>query len=76
MESVVLQLQRECLDTHVPILEILRKALVGARKLSLVEAQTWIEKELNGYPNGDAPPTHRLLTVRSGFEIRTTDGNL
>src|ERR1035441_3903106 len=32
MESVVLQLQRECLDSRVPILDILRKALVVARK--------------------------------------------
>jgi len=62
MESVVLQLQRECLDSRVSILEILRKALVIARKLTLADAQTWIEKELNGYKNGDTPPLHRLLT--------------
>ena len=62
MESVVLQLQRECLDSTVPILEILRKALVVARKLSLAEARTWIEKELNGYASDDTPPRHRLLT--------------
>ena len=62
MESVVLQLQRECLDSRVPILDILRKALVVARKLSLADAQAWIEKELNGYHRSDAPPTHRLLT--------------
>ncbi len=62
MESVVLQLQRECLDSSVPILDILRKALVVARKLLLVDAQAWIEKELNGYQSGDARPPHRLLT--------------
>jgi hypothetical protein len=64
MESVVLQLQQECLDARVPALEILRKALVVARKLSLVDAQVWIEKELNGYKSGDAPPPHRCLTGR------------
>ncbi len=58
----MLQLQRECLDSNVPILNIIRKAMVIARKLSLAEAQTWIDKELNGYHQGDNPPRHRLLT--------------
>src|SRR5438552_3763236 len=61
MDSVVLRLQQECLDSGVPVLEILRKALVIARKLSLVDAQAWIEKELNGYKSGDKPPAYRLL---------------
>jgi hypothetical protein len=61
MDSVVLRLQQECLDSSVPVLEILRKALVIARKLSLVDAQAWIEKELNGYKSGDKPPAHRIL---------------
>jgi hypothetical protein len=50
------------LDSHVSILEVLRKALVVARKLSLTDAQVWIEKELNGYKGGDKPPEYRLLT--------------
>ncbi len=62
MQPLVLQLQAECLDSHVSILEVLRKALVVARKLSLTEAQMWIEKELNGYKRGDVAPPHRLLT--------------
>ncbi len=33
-----------------------------ARKLSLTDARTWIEKELNGYVDGDEAPPHRLLT--------------
>jgi len=60
MQPLVLQLQAECLDAGVSILEVLRKALVVARKLSLTEAQAWIEKELNGYKSGDeAPPGKR-----------------
>lgn len=62
MQPLVLQLQAECLDSHVSILEVLRKALVVARKLSLSEAQVWIEKELNGYKSGDEAPPYRLLT--------------
>ena len=62
MEPLVLQLQAECLDSRVSILEVLRKALVVARKLSLESAQVWIGKELNGYRSGDTAPPHRLLT--------------
>ena len=62
MEPLVLQLQAECLDSRVSILEVLRKALVVARKLSLTDAQVWIEKELNGYTSGDQAPPHRVLT--------------
>jgi hypothetical protein len=47
MEPLVLQLQAECLNSRVSILEVLRKALVVARKLSLTDAQVWVEKELN-----------------------------
>src|ERR1017187_998540 len=64
MEPLVLQLQAECLDSHVSILEVLRKALVVARKLALADAQVWIEKELNGYKSGDSAPPHRLLTAQ------------
>jgi hypothetical protein len=62
MQPLVLQLQAECLDANVSILEVLRKALVVARKLSLTEAETWIDKELKGYKSGDSAPPHRLLT--------------
>lgn len=62
MESLVLQLQSDCLNAAVSILEVLRKALVVARKLSLTDAQTWIDKELSGYKSGDSPPPYRLVT--------------
>ena len=41
---------------------MLRKAYVIARKLSLREAQTWIDMELNGYKAGDQAPPYRVLT--------------
>ena len=62
MEPLVLQLQAECLDSRVSSLEVLRKALVVARKLSLADAQEWIDKELNGYTAGDTGPPYRRLT--------------
>jgi hypothetical protein len=63
MQPLVLQLQADCLDSTVSILEVLRKALVVARKLSLADAVTWIEMELKGFTKRmDAPPPHRMLT--------------
>src|SRR5579863_6881779 len=61
MQPLVLQLQAECLDPNVSILEVLRKALIVARRLSLTDAEVWIQKELSGYKSGDPPPPHRLL---------------
>lgn len=62
MTPLVLQLEAECLDSRISILEVLRKALVVARKLSLADAEVWIEKELNGYKNGEDAPGYRVLT--------------
>jgi hypothetical protein len=61
VSSVVIELQREALDRGVRVSDLLRKALVVARKLGLREFQTWIEKELNGYGNGDDVPEYREM---------------
>ena len=49
MMSLVLELQKESLDPNISTSDLLRKALVVARKLKLVEFQNWIEAELNGF---------------------------
>ncbi len=54
MSSVIIELQSEALDKTVKVSDLLRKALVVARKLKIGEFQEWIEKELNGYDD-DAP---------------------
>ncbi len=57
MASVIVELQRDALDRSIRVSDLLRKALVVARKLSLKEFQHWIELELNGYDNAkDIPP--------------------
>jgi len=60
MSSVIVELQREALDKNVRVSDLLRKALVVARKLKLTEFQEWIEKELNGYKN--QVPDYRIVT--------------
>jgi hypothetical protein len=59
MTSVVIELQREALDRNVPVSDLLRKALIVARKLKLAAFQEWIENELNGYKDG--LPQYRML---------------
>lgn len=60
MSSVIVELQREALDQNVSVSELLRKALVVARKLKLVELKKWIENELNGYK--DEVPDYRIAS--------------
>lgn len=63
MSSVIVELQREALDKNIRASDLLRKALIVARKLHLNEFQEWIEKELNGYKgNNEEVPEYRMAT--------------
>jgi hypothetical protein len=60
LAGLVLELQKDALDSSVPIAPLLRKALVVAKKLEIDDFRLWIEKELNGYtPGGDEIPQYR-----------------
>jgi AbiTii-like protein len=59
--SLVLELQKNCLDRSVAALEIMRKALVVARKLSATDFQRWIELEMQGYKPGEEIPDYRVV---------------
>lgn len=60
MSSLVLELQREAVDSKVLVSDLLRKALIVARKLKIKEFEKWILLELNGYKDDDIP-SYRLL---------------
>ena len=62
MGSVVLELQRDALDQTIRVSDLLRKALVVARKLGLHEFQNWIDAELSGYHKGTDIPEYRELS--------------
>ena len=61
MTSLVTELQREALDRSVPTADLLRKALVAARKLKIEGIQSWLKSELNGYSDSDDIPKCRLV---------------
>ncbi len=62
MGSVVLELQRDALNRNVSVSDLLRKALVVARKLGLAEMQAWIKNELGGYGEAGDCPQYREVT--------------
>ena len=59
--SLVAQLQREAVDSSVPISDILRKAKILASLLNNEELRRWIDAELKGYNNTDDLPDYRKL---------------
>ncbi len=61
MSSLVIELQQEALNPSSDLTDLLRKALVVARKLGIKDFQTWTENELNGYPNSKDLPSYRKV---------------
>jgi len=60
-ESIVLQLQILATEKVNDISDLLRKALLVARKLGLGEFRQWIERELNGYDSHVDVPDYRKV---------------
>ncbi len=62
MPSLVVELQQEAMNPQVKVSDLLRKALVVAAKLNIVDFRSWIESELKGYKEDKtAIPTYRRL---------------
>jgi hypothetical protein len=59
MDSIIIQLQHDVLDRNVSTSDVLRKALVVATKLNLLDFERWITNELNGYEV--EVPEYRIL---------------
>tara|TARA_B100000678_G_scaffold241776_1_gene212850 strand:+ start:448 stop:1338 length:891 start_codon:yes stop_codon:yes gene_type:complete len=47
--GIVVELQKACLDSGIPVATILRRAKVIASKLGLSDLNAWIDAELSGY---------------------------
>ena len=50
------------MDSTIPVVQLLRKALIIASKLNLKDFEKWIYNELNGYNEGEEIPDYRLLS--------------
>ena len=64
MSSLVLELQQEVLSKDFDVLTLLRKAHLIAKKLNLLEFDSWIMSELNGYDQSkeDIIPSYRKVS--------------
>jgi hypothetical protein len=61
MSSLVEELQRDALNHHARLSDVLRKAKAIAVKLDLPELEKWVENELNGYQSGADVPDYRVI---------------
>ncbi len=84
MASLVKELQRDALDSSISISDLLRNALIIARKLNLKKIQQWIELEFIGYGKREDIPWYRTIRCRTGkwtpyrgrIPAKTEDGEL
>ena len=61
MNSLVLELQSEALDSSSSVLNLLRKASLIAYKLDVQELHEWTNLELKGYENYSQVPKYRFV---------------
>lgn len=59
MPKLVLELQRDAISETCSLGELLRKALVVAKKLHITDFELWASHELNGYPPRTEIPKYR-----------------
>lgn len=71
MPALVPELVNAAMDPSTSPSDVLRRALVVARRLGVSELTDWISSELNGYDPKDAPDYRR---VRGELVVVTQDG--
>lgn len=64
---LIQELQKKCFDKTTSIAELLRFALIVARKLKLPDFATWITDELNGYDAAQVPRYRIIQCELMGF---------
>lgn len=57
--SIVLKLQKKCLNSNENLQGLLREALLISTKLKLEDFKEWINYELKGYQNLESVPSYR-----------------
>lgn len=60
MPALVPELVNAAIDASVSPGDLLRRALVVARRLAVPELVDWISSELNGYYSGEVPDYRRV----------------
>ena len=61
MNSIVLELQRDAMESSITVSDLLRKSLVVARKLEIADFEEWVSLEMNGYDASKLIPSYRSV---------------
>lgn len=61
MSSIVIELQQTALDSSVKVSDLLRKAMVVAKKLGILDFEKWTVDELDGYKDIKSIPDYRII---------------
>ncbi|MBE7508251.1 MAG: hypothetical protein HS101_18470 [Planctomycetia bacterium] len=67
MNSIVLELQQKALDKDADVAELVRTALLVARKLGINDFAEWAELELRGYKNEELPDYRKVQAEVKAF---------
>lgn len=59
--GIVIELQKQAIDTNIDVVSLLRKAYLVARKLEIKDFEEWINSELNGYTDYHEIPDYREI---------------
>jgi hypothetical protein len=59
MPTIVEQIQRDALDTTIPVSTLLRRVKLAAAKLGIPSVESWVDAELNGYTA--SVPDYRMV---------------
>lgn len=59
------EIQRDAVNSQVPIADLLRKCMILASMLQNAELSEWATNELEGYESGDDLPSYRSIEVNS-----------
>jgi hypothetical protein len=76
-QGLLAEIKRDALDDRVPLVTILRKCLDLGEQTRNAELLAWVNRELDGYVDGDDLPEYRVIyaplvidAVTSSHEIR------
>ena len=61
--SLLREIQSSAVDANEPISTLLRKCKILAVRLGSSEFKSWVDFELNGYPDIDDMPEYRIMSV-------------
>jgi hypothetical protein len=66
-KGAVAELMESALDKSVSVVDLLRRCLVVAQRLSIADATSWVRSEMNGYTSSDVPGYRRVRGQLKGW---------